>query len=474
MEDDHKKYFDKFIKVESETALFDYRVKGMSVWDHLRYKVFYDFLFSEVRENEIKKKKELMAQSLLSRLTIYTKGICEFFLLILSRKKYELVVIDDGNRKYLDEKYINNHLGPFTEYLSHSRSVIVLNVSIEKPVYKDHPYIDEINISFLVQLRKLASKLIFFRKSEDLSFDEIANILNAHFSGQVEKKTLKRDFIERSYFDFIFFTFVIKRLLPKKLILCDNGSCKGIYEAADRCSIRSYDVQHSLMSRYNILYSYSKKVSRESVVMPSKILTYGKYWNDKYQTYADRTAVGSPFHEIKKNEVIIKEVSKPFRDFEKEKTMLIISSMRSGKKLEKIVISLANQLEDYQFIYKLRPNEYPFWKEVYSDEFVQHPRIFVVDKDEIGLYELFKVSNYQIGINSTAIVEGMTFNLKTFILKDSWYLEMIDFIKDGYVKLIESDDEVISGINKNNFKLIDAHELYLDNSFENLEKELQS
>ena len=91
-----------------------------------------------------------------------------------------------------------------------------------------------------------------------------------------------------------------------------------------------------------------------------------------------------------------------------------------------------------------------------------------------GLYELFKVSNYQIGINSTAIVEGMTFNLKTFILKDSWYLEMIDFIKDGYVKLIESDDEVISGINKNNFKLIDAHELYLDNSFENLEKELQS
>ena len=74
---------------------------------------------------------------------------------------------------------------------------------------------------------------------------------------------------------------------------------------------------------------------------------------------------------------------------------------------------------------------------------------FFVDKDEIGLYELFKVSNYQIGINSTAIVEGMTFNLKTFILKDSWYLEMIDFIKDGYVKLIESDDEVISGINKN-------------------------
>ena len=100
--------------------------------------------------------------------------------------------------------------------------------------------------------------------------------------------------------------------------------------------------------------------------------------------------------------------------------------------------------------------------------------IVVVDKDEIGLYELFKVSNYRIGINSTAIVEGMTFNLKTFILKDSWYLEMIDFIKDGYVKLIESDDEVISGINKNNFKLIDAHEPYLDNSFENLEKELQS
>lgn len=474
MEDDHKKYFDKFLKVESETELFDFRVKDICIWDHLRYKVFYDFLFSEVRENEIKKKKEFGSLRLLSKLTIYTKGIFEFMLLILKRKKYELVVLDDGNRKYLHENYINNHLGPFTEHLSHSRSVIVFNTSPERPVYKDHPSIDEINISFLVQIRKLASKFIFFKKSEDLFFDEIVNILNSNFSGHVEKRTLKRDFIERSYFDYIFFTFAINRLSPKKLILCDNGSCKGIYEAANRCSISAYDIQHSLMSRYNILYSYSKKVSKESVVMPSKILTYGQYWNDKYQTYADRIAVGSPFHEIKKNEVMGKSVSDAFSHLDKEKTMLIISSMRSGKKLERIVISLANQLEDFDFIYKLRPNEYPFWKEVYSNEFVEHPRIFVADTDEIGLYELFRVSGYQIGINSTAIIEGMTFNLKTFILKDSWYLEMLDFIEDGYVKLVVSDEEVINGINRDSFKLIHAQDLYLENSFVNLEKELQS
>jgi hypothetical protein len=474
MEDDHKKYFDKFLKVESETELFNYRVKGICVWDHLRYKVFYDFLFSEVRENEIKKKKEFRSLRLLSRLTIYTKGIFEFILLILKRKKYELVVLDDGNRKYLHGKYINNHLGPFTEHLSHSRSIIVLNASVERPVYKNHPSIDEINISFLFQIRKLASKFIFFKKSEDLFFDEIVNILNANFSGHVEKRTLKRDFIERSYFDYIFFTFVMNRLSSKKLILCDNGSCKGIYEAADRCSISVYDIQHSLMSRYNILYSYSKNVSKESVVMPSKILTYGEYWNDKYRTLAERIAVGSPFHEIKKNEVIGKSVPEAFSHFEKEKTMLIISSMRSGKKLEQIVISLADQLEDFNFIYKLRPNEYPFWKEVYSNEFVEHPRIFVIDTDEIGLYELFRVSSYQIGINSTAIIEGMTFNLKTFILKDSWYLEMLDFIEDGYVKLVVSDEEVITGINRDNFKLIHTQHLYLENSFVNLEKELQS
>ena len=177
MEDDHKKYFDKFLKVESETELFDFRVKGICIWDHLRYKVFYDFLFSEVRENEIKKKKEFGSLRLLSKLTIYTKGIFEFMLLILKRKKYELVVLDDGNRKYLHENYINNHLGPFTEHLSHSRSVIVFNTSPERPVYKDHPSIDEINISFLVQIRKLASKFIFFKKSEDLFFDEIVVLL---------------------------------------------------------------------------------------------------------------------------------------------------------------------------------------------------------------------------------------------------------------------------------------------------------
>tara|TARA_B100001250_G_scaffold300104_1_gene261774 strand:- start:8778 stop:10202 length:1425 start_codon:yes stop_codon:yes gene_type:complete len=474
MKDEHKKYFEDFLRIESKSVLFKLRVKEMNAWDHLRYKVFYDLLDSKVRKNEIQNNKELLAKDIFSKIFRILKNFRWLLKIVFMKKKFDLVVLDYGNRAYLKGRYINNHLGPATEHLSKSRKVLVLNISTENSDLEESDTLDIININFLIQLRSLFSHFILFSKRDSDSFRKISEIINENFECKIKSSSLRKDFVQRTYIDYIFFKYIFRKFKPKDMILCDTGSCKGIYEAASDLKISVYDLQHSLMSEYNILYTYSNAVPENSVVMPKKILTYGEFWNNKYNTYAERVAVGSPFHEIKKSEVFQNEPIKRFSDLDKNKTMIIISGMRSGKKLEEITIKLADQLEEYRFIYKLRTNEFSFWKSVYSEYFIQHPRIFVIDSDSPSLYDLFKASNYQIGVNSTAIVEGMTFNLKTFILNDGWYIEMLDFLNMGYANLVESAQDIVVDIDEDNFQTISPNLLYLENSLENIRKQLDN
>ena len=133
---------------------------------------------------------------------------------------------------------------------------------------------------------------------------------------------------------------------------------------------------------------------------------------------------------------------------------------------------MASKLKDYSFIYKLRPNEYSFWKTVYSSELQDHPNIHVIDTDSYELYDLFRISSYQIGVNSTAIIEGITFDLQTFILKNGWYLEMLPLIQSGYASLIESSSDVIENLNRGSNQQLDCSELFLKDSLHNIEKHL--
>ena len=144
--------------------------------------------------------------------------------------------------------------------------------------------------------------------------------------------------------------------------------------------------------------------------------------------------------------------------------------MRSGKDLESLVLELATKLNDFSFIYKMRPNEYSFWEEVYSSALKKQPNIYVIDSDKYHLYDLFKISSYQIGINSTAILEGMTFHLKTFILKSGHYLEMTPLIKSKYGSLVSSSTDIIDNLEVEVKEELDYVDLFSSESIENIKQ----
>ena len=137
-----------------------------------------------------------------------------------------------------------------------------------------------------------------------------------------------------------------------------------------------------------------------------------------------------------------------------------------------VKLSLYKDL-NMKIIYKLHPGEYYQWEKRYP--WLNNPIISVIDSDQISLYELFAKSKYQIGVYSTSIYEGLTFNLKTYLL-DLPGVEYMDYlIENNYVKLIKDIDDFVLNIKNNDCYFNQNTEIFFKrNSLDNILKTLNT
>ena len=91
-------------------------------------------------------------------------------------------------------------------------------------------------------------------------------------------------------------------------------------------------------------------------------------------------------------------------------------------------------------MYKLHPGEYDRWREAYP--WLVDADIKVIDSSEPPLYELFARSSVQVGVASTAIYEGLTFDLETYIYDCQGWAVTKPLVADGAATLVASADEL--------------------------------
>ena len=171
------------------------------------------------------------------------------------------------------------------------------------------------------------------------------------------------------------------------------------------------------------------------------------------------------------NEYYIKKFKQ--KKFLKE-NITIISSIVSRKKLIRLTYFLSDHFPEMKIIYKLRPEEYASWREVFPRNLSKRRNVYFVDNEKDELYKILNNSKYVIGTNSTVLVQSLPFS-QVIVLKTGWYGEMNQLIKDGYLKLAKNENEV--------FKIISRHDkilkkinlpLYKNNFSYNLKKFINS
>jgi len=469
-----KEFINKFLEFEDNNNLFDIEISDMKVWEYTRFSI-YQYLFSIYFQTsynfrgDIKSKFNIFIKAFFNYLNSVIK-----YNLFLKKNKTEILIFNHPRRQKDGNYFLDIHTDPLLKELN--KKFIVLESSYSLEHFKPAPTKNLIYIDWLeFPYRVLANlKNLELTNRDSLLINDIVNKIKKEFN-LVNEKIIYYT-LERLIKRYNILKNGVKKLIlkykPKMLIVVDSYTIihRLAIEQAKKLSIPTIELQHGVMGPYHIAYKFKNLINIKS--FPDYIFVWGNHWkkNTKFPVKKENIKVtGFPYLESKKKSLIF---NKEFR----EKNILIISGGINQKTLSQLIISClkTKKLDEYRFIYKLHPIEYrdamKTYPELYSNKNIQ-----VIDNNNKSIYDFFAISEFQIGVFSTALFEGLAFGLKTIIVKlPGW--EYMESIQGKAAVFVTTKDELVEAITNYNDKFCNdsvINEFWEPNSINNINNEIQ-
>ena len=467
---------DKFIKFEYEEDLFNKEIQGVKFWHYIRVSIYSDILKQKYYSGQ--GHSDLSDKKFITRAWYKLKQIPNFILknplyrldqkdiLVLNHQRrvkngnyYDCIYTDEileniKNTYYVfEEPYLGKHFKPIRT--------------------KNIRYFDYIN--FIKAAKKIFIKFInpnFGKLSSNdinrlfLLFNAINRAFNIDFDKykkikDVENLILNYNIMKKYYEK------ILDKIKPKVIIeVASYSFCRFLFnELAKKKGIKIIELQHGIMGKYSIPYNFYKKMELET--LPDYIFLFGEYWknNTRFSLKKEKLIVtGFPYFESRINKI----KSENRKNNRKRENILFISGGFIGSQLSKLAIELDKLIDrkKYNIIYKLHPGEYDRWKKTYP--WLVDSSIIIIDNNKKEIYYYLEKSNYQIGVDSTVIFEGLGFNLKTFIYKIYGYQCMKDLYENNYAKLVTSAEEIVGGLEPNKKNIENKDFFWKSNSLKNI------
>ena len=220
----------------------------------------------------------------------------------------------------------------------------------------------------------------------------------------------------------------MKRTQPKKIYLIVSYGKGELIKAANDLNIEIIELQHGTFSKYHLGYSFPNN-NNNKAYFPTKFYVWNKYWKNLINLPIQQNKVIiSPFQylEIEK---------KKFTHIKKEKKSLLILSQGGITEsiLSRIIENIA-YFQKFNITFKLHPNEYHM-RSRYKKLIYLQKKYNVKVVTNIDLYKYLAKSEYQAGVFSTSLYEGVEFNCKTILL-DVPGIEYMDKFIENYNPII--------------------------------------
>jgi len=410
-----KKIVSNILKCEKSNALYALQFKSLPVW--VSYRMY--FYYTVTKDKDI-----LDTPTANMKLSLkYIYKIMNIFNIMEIFKKSQYWVLEhprttlNKNDIYTDD--IVNLIGrdkcsifSFTE-----------NGNINKPQ-------DVIYLDFLKIISKLISKFshpFISNKYFEHNFKSFLKDLDLDLDPKKYLKHYKRYYIEL-VMQYYFYYLLLKIKGTKKVILVVSYYNMPLVFAAKNLKIEVIEMQHGVISEYHLGYHFPYS---EGDFFPEVLVTFNDYWKNvaMYPTNTTIVPVGntylSHYHQKTKKT---------------KKTILIISQTTIGKKLEHFILNNIGDLKDFQIYFKLHPNEFSDKNNKYKALMGFSNMTLVTSEKSISELQVF--CEYQVGIYSTAIYEGLEKRCKTLLLNDTGIEYMEQLINDNVVSCVEYESKI--------------------------------
>ena len=436
-----------FCDFEEKNGLLEDYYKEFNYWGYIRFEVFSGLKMLSIQSGRSDKVRQLSLKDYCNwiyNLTI-NNPVFRF------RKKDALVIAHP--RRLLEE---GKYKCIYTDFLAEDwdkkcgfSEFLYADTHLKPCKNKEVMYLDYIEIlpSFLYKINKYGRK--------EPSILEIAHKINIaikkYFGINLNEEELSEK-ITKYYFYYKIRKKMIIRLLKRvspKIIIEVVGyefNKMVLNEAAKELRIPTVELQHGVIGRGHIAYNY--KVNRRYKYLPDKLFVFSNYWKQtcKFPIGEDKIcAVGYPYLEEQKDKYLPEKSEKL--------TILVLSQpFLYAQKIHDYIKSLCDILKKksikFKLIYKLHPSEFGRNEYMYQD-FCNDLNVELVNNSAKSLYYFFSVSDIQVGATSTAIFEGLAYNLKTYIIDFPDVREyMGDLCEAGYATICSSPEELADCISQ--------------------------
>ncbi len=258
---------------------------------------------------------------------------------------------------------------------------------------------------------------------------------------------------------------LLDRVNPDVVILVVSYGKETLIEACKQKEIPVVELQHGVIYDHHFGYSFPEGIQKET--FPDYLLTFGAFWNEnaRFPLPDDRVIpVGYPYLEQRVD---------AYSDVERKEQIIFISQGTIGEELSKFALDVHNDPRiTHNIVYKLHPGEYDRWQDEYP--WLVDSGIAVVDRSIPSLYKLFSSSTAQVGVESTAVYEGLCFNLETYIYNCSESKIFDSLISNGTAEYISTTEDLISLLGLEDRSSFNQNQYFRQGSINNIVELIES
>lgn len=429
-----EKLYSSFTQIEKKNDLFDLKINNVLVWERVRYWAYQNL-------------KDLLGVGKAHTrdavtFGTYAKGLSKLFKNTVYKNpllsdRHNVLFFGHPRRKLLEDGlYWDIYCDPIIDHLDTSC------LCVEKPHLMSHkspPKTDNIRYLDLFQylFRIVQSTGLYTPKIERDHVKKISGFeedILSLFDVSIDILPLVQETLLEDRLLGKLYRMLLTQVSPEVVFLVTSYEHEVVIDTCRDLGIITVELQHGVIHEGHAGYAYPKRVKKHS--FPDYLLVFGDYWAENVNFPAENdqiVSIGYPYLEMRVDK---------FKGVEEQDQVLFISQGPIGRKLSQVAVSFKKKVgQGINVVYKLHPGEYDRWK--YEYPWLKNSDVCVIDSDSTPLYRLMAESRVQVGVGSTALFEGLAFDLQTLIFDIPGSGPCLPLVEYDQAKLFQTVDELV-------------------------------
>lgn len=429
---------EKIFQLESEKKLLELKVNDVYIWQSCRMQLYYKLAVSL----GILEEPHVNNVSMLSRLKYFFSHLVSvtWFNPFFRLARADVVIFPHPRKKFVSGKYLDIYTDDIERRLikNNNRVLVIEKRNIYKHVGHHRAYVR--HSDFIDIISGVYSNIMRRYSRLSLNYNEI---LKEAFGVDLDvDHDLKKQFYAHQCKRFLYslyFSFV----KPSEIYLVVGYSQAPLIDAAKRKSIKVTEIQHGVITKYHLGYSFPFSKPENIKYFPNVLCTWGEYWKKACSfPVSDEYLVTSP------PEHIVAPIKRYKNTIKNNRKMVVISQGSIGRKLSEKILEYVDVLQGCEIIYKLHPSEYERWAEYPAlMKLVKYENFTVVDNNSSDVLKIMADAQFVIGVYSTAIFEALDLGCSILLCDLPGVEYMDELINSGNAELIKSMNDIQRCIN---------------------------